>query len=178
MAGVNVSELANVVYTRLKFESNEKCGMAGYVSQNHTTKQWRGVTSSDRYRRVICVASKELKPLLSTNVLYETAMVPMRSGKGFVAVDAYPYEFKATVELTYVPKVVYELHVRFGNRDIIYSPVDGRHETVRKFSSFRRLLEKRVDIRDKDRVLERVDAEASRLVAMCEKEGHYVPDRP
>lgn len=137
------------IFTKVKFCKSEETGATvGFVSQNPITKRVCGVHADSPYPKKICLVDKKLAPDILLNVLYDVTLIPMKEKNGYVAISATPVRFKATVEVTYVPKALYKVVVRFGNKTIVFDPKDGKKDTCRNMDKCLELLEHRVDVED------------------------------
>lgn len=161
------------IYTKLKFTTSDKTNaIVGFVSQNSKTGQIRGVRQDDPHPKKICVVDRQLSCEILHNTLYDVALVPMNEKDGYVVVEATPVQFKAVIETTYVPKAIYHINVKFGNKTIQFDPKDGRKESVRKLDLCRRILETRVDVKDLPQVMEDFDDAVHNLLRKYENDGY------
>lgn len=162
----------DAVFTKLKFEKSEKTGaIVGFVSQNPKTGRINGVRQESTLPKKICVVDKHLAPDILLNVLYDVAIIPMKDKSGYVVIRACPVEFKATIITNYVKKAIYQVIVKFGNKAIIFDPKDGIQHTRRNLSACSEMLEKRVDIKDKNMVVADFLTTATRLIKRYEADG-------
>ncbi len=160
------------VKTRLKFIKSDKTGaIISFVSQNPRTGQVRGVRQEDSFPKKIAILDKKLTNEIFLNTLYEAELIPMTNKNGYVVIKADLVQFKAVVETTYLPKVIYKVEVKFGNKTIQFDPYTGRKETVRRLNQCRRLLETRLDIRNIHQVLEDFDDATFNLLKKYEQDG-------
>lgn len=164
--------LTKRIYTKLKFVKSDKTGaFVSFVSQNPVTGQIRGVRQDDPYPKKICILDKKLMCEVFLNTLYNATLIPMTDKDGYVVIEVTPVTFKAVVETTYVPKAIYQIDVKFGNKDIKFDPKDGKKESVRKLEVCRRLLETRLDIKDLGDVLDDFDSAVKELLRKYEQDG-------
>lgn len=160
------------VFTKLKFIKSEQTGaIISFVSQNPKTGQIRGVRQDEPYPKKICILDRQLVNEILLNTLYEATLIPMTNKDGYVVIEATPVQFKATIETTYVPKAVYQVVVKFGNKTIQFDPKDGRKDSVKKIADCRRILETRVDVRDLPQVLEDFEEATYNLIRKYEQDG-------
>lgn len=160
------------ISTKLKFTKSEETGATiGFISQNPVTKRICGVRQDCEYPKKICVLDKALSPDILLNVLYDVVMIPMKSKDGYIVIKATPVQFKATIETVYVPKALYQVLVRFGNKTVVFDPKDGIQETRKSLNKCRQLLEKRVDIKDIATVVEDFLTHAHHILKRYEKDG-------
>jgi hypothetical protein len=152
---MNTSEQTKKIYTKLKFVRSEKSGAyIGFVSQNLQTGRIIGVRQDSKYSKKICIIDKELANFIILDILYDVTLIPMREKNGYIVIEANPVTFKARIETTYIKKVIYKIEVKFGNKSILFDPIDGKKDSVRTIAGVREILEKRMDIQDSQQVIE------------------------
>ena len=162
------------VYTKLKFVKSDKTGAyVSFVSQNPKTGRMCGVRQDSEYPKKICVLDKNLVCDVLLNVLYDATLVPMAEKNGYVVIEVTPVQFKATIETTYVPKAIYAVEVKFGNKVVRFDPMNGKKDSVRTINGCKELLEKRVDIKDVNQVVEDFMCAATELVRRFKSDGFY-----
>lgn len=160
------------VYTKLKFTISDKTqAIVGFVSQNSKTGEIRGVRQDDPHPKKICVLDRKLAPDMLLNTLYNVTLIPMKERDGYVVVEATPVQFKATIETTYVPKAIYHIDVKFGNKKIQFDPKDGRKDSVKRLKQCRRILETRVDVKNLQDVIDDFDDATRNLLKKYENDG-------
>jgi hypothetical protein len=174
----NVGEQPKKIYTKLKFVKSEKTGAyISFVSQNPKSGRIVGVRQDSEYPKKICIIDQKLASIIMPDILYDVTLIPMKEKDGYIAIDVNPVAFKATIETTYVPKAIYKIEIKFGNKTILFDPVDGRKESVRTIPGVRAILEKRMDIKDLQQVvydfLEQVDI----LMKYYERDGVQLRQR-
>lgn len=170
----NSSAVTEKIKTKLKFVKSDVTGnYISFVSRNTKNGQIRGVRRDSEYPKKICVVDKSIAFEVMPDVLYDVVMVPMISGKGFVVISMEPSVFRATVETTYVPKAVYVVEVRFGNRKIRFDPLDGRSATVRDLGGCVEFLERRLDIMNRQQVIRDFKEAANLLLEHFHNDGFY-----
>ena len=163
--------------TRLKLIESKDGKLEGFVSR-HPNKGWLfGVRENSRYGKMICLPSDHLKGTLKPNVLYEVKLIPMRSGTGYVIVNAKQVFFTAEIKVTVVPKETYRINISFGNKNIIFDPINGRTASSNTIDGVIGILEQREEISNKKEILHTFVIEAGRLLDRVMKEGlrnrHY-----
>lgn len=162
------------VFTRVKFTKSERTGQPiGFVSQNPVNKRINGVREDSKFPKSVCIVDAKIAPEIILDVLYKVAIVPMRNKNGYITIEAEPYQFKATLEVCYVPKACYILEVKFGNQVIRFDPKDGKKDSMRTLSGCRALLEKRMDIANLADVVEEFTAAATDLIHKFRRDGFY-----
>ena len=162
------------VHTKLKFTKSEKTGAyVSFVSQNPKTGRICGVRQDSEYPKKICILDKKLMCDVLLNVLYDATLIPMAEKNGYVVIEVNPVQFKATIETTYVPKAVYVVEVKFGNKVIRFDPMDGRKDTIRTIEGCKSVLEKRVDIKDVTQVVEDFVDAATDIIRKFRNDGFY-----
>lgn len=162
------------VFTRVKFTKSERTGLPiGFVSQNPVNKRINGVRENSKFPKTVCIVDAKIAPEIIFDVLYKVAIVPMRNKNGYITIEAEPYQFKATLEVCYVPKACYVLDVKFGNQVIRFDPKDGKKDSMRTLSGCKALLEKRMDIANLSEVVEEFTAAATDLIKKYRRDGFY-----
>ena len=163
------------IFTKLKFKKSEKSGLlVGFVSQNPKTGRVKGVREDSEFPKQVCVADVSIAPDIIIGALYNVAIVPMYQKKGFIVIEATLHQFKAEIEVCYVPKACYVVNVKFGNKTIIFDPKDGCKETTRSLPAVKALLEKRIDIRNIAQVVEDFVDAANDILKKYDHDGFYV----
>lgn len=97
----------------------------------------------------------------------------MAEKNGYIVIDVTPVQFKATIETTYVPKAIYVVEVKFGNKVIRFDPMDGRKETIRTIDGCKGMLERRVDIKDITQVVDDFVEAATDIMRKFKNDGFY-----
>ena len=168
----NVSEQPKRIYTKLKFAKSEQTGAyIGFVSQNPKTGRIMGVRPDSEFPKKICIIDQKLSNLIVPNILYDVTLIPMKEKNGYIAIEATPVAFKATIETSYVPKAIYKVEVKFGNKTILFDPVDGKKDSVRTITGVREILEKRMDIENLQDVISDFSEAADLLMKHYNSDG-------
>ena len=168
----NQKEQPIKVQTKLKFVKSEKTGaIVSFVSQNPKTGRICGVRQDSQYPKKICILDKKLVSEVLLNVLYDVTMIPMTEKNGYVVIEMTPVEFKATISTTYVKKAIYRVEVKFGNKTIVFDPLDGKKDTIRTLKGCLSVLEKRVDIKDVTQVVADFQESANKLLNYMRADG-------
>jgi len=137
--------------TRLKFyEQVNAEGLIGFVREMGSTLI--GVPETDKHPKKVVLLSPELNVDIIPNALYDCTVRPMKSGKGYVVVEAELHTFPAVIETIYIPKVEYKITVKFGNKTIIYDIIRGRSIHSGTINGVGAVLAKRYDILDREEV--------------------------
>jgi hypothetical protein len=146
----------NRIKTKLKFVKSDRSGSwVGFVSINPKSGCIKGVREKDRTPKKVCIVSHELACVIEPNVLYDVEMIPMqRSEKGYIVMKATPHAFEAKVSSFVVKDATYRVEVKFGNKTIVYDPVEGRKDTMRSIDGVAKLLEHRKDIQNITQVID------------------------
>lgn len=161
-------------FTRVKFTKSEKTGLPiGFVSQNPVNKRLNGVREDSKFSKSVCIVDAKIAPEIVFNVLYKVALVPMHNKNGYIVIDAELYQFKATIEVTYVPKACYIVEIKFGNQVIRFDPKDGKKDSMRTLSGCKALLEHRLDIANVVEVVEEFVAAATDIIKKFQRDGFY-----
>ncbi len=166
--------------TQLKFAESEETGeLIGFVSRRSKTQKLIGVHEDSPFGKKICVLSEELKkapvPIVK-NKLYIVEMKPMHNGCGYVVVSAKPKLFPAQIETFIVPKSIYKVTVRFGNKTVYFDPKDGNRSSSRTLTGVINLLREREDIQDVELVIGDLSRQAAALVRRMEDDGYIFPE--
>ena len=157
---------------KTRTDDNEKTvAYVSFVSQNPKTGRICGVRQDSEYPKKICILDKKLMCDVLLNVLYDSTLIPMAEKNGYVVIEVNPVQFKATIETTYVPKAVYVVEVKFGNKIIRFDPMDGRKDTIRTIDGCKSVLEKRVDIKDVTQVVEDFVDAATDIIRKFRNDG-------
>lgn len=168
----NQKEQPIKVQTKLKFVKSEKTGaIVSFVSQNPKTGRICGVRQDSQYPKKICILDKKLVSEVLLNVLYDVTMIPMTEKNGYMVIEMTPVEFKATISTTYVKKAIYRVEVKFGNKTIVFDPLDGKKDTIRTLKGCLSVLEKRVDIKDITQVVADFQESANKLLNYMRADG-------
>lgn len=166
--------------TQLKFAESEETGeLIGFVSRRSKTQKLMGVYEDSPFGKKICVLAKELKNALVPivkNKLYIVEMKPMHSGRGYVVVSAKEKLFPAQIETFVVPKSIYKVTVKFGNKTVYFDPKDGNSSSSRTLRGVIKLLRERKDILDVELVIVDFTKQAVMLVRRMEDDGYIFPE--
>lgn len=109
------------IITNIKFYkgvSNVENKIYGFVTKHEG--HWRGCRVDTEKKKVVLVDPQFEKDIVP-NVLYRCSLIPMKSGGGFIAIEATPCKAKAHLEITQNagrPKLI----VSFGYKRMIYDP--------------------------------------------------------
>lgn len=172
------------IRTKLKFIKSERNGaLISFVSQNPVNGVVCGVRQDSPFPKKIVIIDKDLSSSILINVLYDCVLIPMTpivtknaEGEdeefipGYIAIEATPMQFKATVTTRYVRGSRYQVEVSFGNKIIRFDPFRGLKESVKSLPACRAVLEKRCDVKDLLEVVESFDAAATELVAQMKQD--------
>lgn len=103
-----------------------------------------------------------------------TPVLNKRTGEnhipGYIAIEANPVQFKATVSTNYIRGVKYNIEVSFGNKVIRFDPFRGQKESVKSLPACRAVLEKRCDVKDLMQVVADFEAAAISLVDLMKED--------
>lgn len=163
------------VFTMLKFELSEKDNQSyiGYASQNTKTGKVNGVRVDSHYPKRVCIVDAKLNYLIIPGVLYRVTLIPMKSKQGYIVIEAEPYQFRATIKTNYIPKTQYQVEVCFGQRKIVFDPLDGRKSCRNSIQGVVEQLSKRFDIMDLQSVISAFEIQANNLRDKFIKDGCY-----
>lgn len=144
------------IKTKLKFvKSNRTGAWVGFVSINPKNGCIKGVREESEEPKKVCVVSHDIACIIEPNVLYDVEMIPMKSPeRGYIVVEANPHAFEAKISTFVVKNATYRVEVKFGNKTIIYDPVEGRKDSVRSIDGVLQILEYRKDINNLPQVID------------------------
>lgn len=179
------------VHTKLKFIKSDKNGaFISFVSQNPVNGIVCGVRQDSPYPKKIVIIDRKLANSLLLNVLYDCVLIPMtpivkNAGTeneetfipGYIAIEATPVQFKATVTTKYVRGSKYQVEVCFGNKIIRFDPFRGQKETVKSLPACLAVLEKRCDVRDIMYVVESFNSAANELVELMKQDMREIHNK-
>ncbi|MDR1716075.1 MAG: hypothetical protein LBS20_09525 [Prevotella sp.] len=162
--------------SQIKFARSEETGeLIGFVSRHSKTKKLKGVREDSIFGKKICVLSEDLKGLVVPNILYDVELKGMHQSNGYVVVSAMPVLFKARVDTVIVTKSIYQVNISFGNKTIYFDPVSGKSPSSKTVEGALCIINERMDIMDKEKVIEDFSKQALMLVQRMEKDGYYFP---
>lgn len=173
------------ICTKLKFIKSDKNGaLISFVSQNPVTNVVCGVRQESPYPKKIVITAHKIAKEILVNVLYDCVLIPMtkvlneNTGEyyvpGYVAIEATPVQFKATVTTKYIRGIQYLVEVSFGNKVIRFDPFRGRQESVKSFPACKAVLEKRCDVKDLMDVIEDFEIAAFNIVQLMKQDMRQI----
>lgn len=176
------------IRTKLKFIKSEKNGaLISFVSQNPVNGVVCGVRQDSPYPKKIVIIDREMSSNILTNVLYDCVLIPMtqvqnkKTGEnhipGYIAIEATPVQFKATVTTKYVRGSVYQVEVSFGNKVIRFDPFRGQKESVKSLPACLAVLEKRCDVKDLMSIVENFNMAAIELVDQLKQDMREIHNK-
>lgn len=176
-----VGKAVEKIRTKLKFIKSDRNGaLISFVSQNPVNKVVCGVRQDSPYPKKIVIIDREIAHNLIVDMLYDCVLIPMtavqnpKTGEmhipGYIAIEATPVQFKATVTTKYIRGVKYNVEVSFGNKVIRFDPFRGIKETTKSLNACRAVLEKRCDVRDIMDVVDDFNTAASNLLALMKRD--------
>jgi hypothetical protein len=152
---MKTSEQPRKIYTKLKFVRSDETGAyIGFVSQQPKTSRIVGVRQDSEYPKKICIIDRELSNLIIPNILYDVTLIAMKEKNGYIVVEATPVAFKAVIETTYIKTAIYKIEIKFGNKTILFDPVNAKKDSVRTIAGVKKILEKRMDIQNLQQVID------------------------
>lgn len=158
--------------SRIKFRRCKETGeIIGLVSRKPNDQRLKGVTEKCPFGKKVCVLSEDLKGKVEPGILYDVELKEMHNKKGFVVVSATPRLFKATLETTIKPKIVYKITISFGHKVIYFDPKHGKTAFSRTLEGVLEVLNGRQDIENKEQVVEDFKKEAEMLLAQMQADG-------
>ncbi len=102
----------------------------------------------------------------------EEAFIP-----GYIAVEASPVQFKATITTKYIRGSQYQVEACFGNKVIRFDPFRGKQETIKSLPACLAVLEKRYDVRDIMFVVENFTAAANELLSILKQDMREIHNK-
>lgn len=177
------------IRTKLKFIKSEKNGaLISFVSQNPVTDIVCGVRQDSPYPKKIVIIDREMAHNILVNVLYDCVLIPMtpvfneKTGEknhipGYIAIEANPVQFKATVTTKYIRGIKYNVEVSFGNKVIRFDPFRGQKESLKSLPACRAILEKRCDVKDLMEVVEDFEVAALNLLELMKQDMRQIHNK-
>lgn len=176
------------ITTKLKFTKSEKNGaLISFVSQNPVNNVVCGVRQDSPYPKKIVIIDREKANNILTNVLYDCTLIPMtpvlneKTGEnhipGYIAIEATPVQFKATVTTKYIRGIKYMVEVSFGNKTIRFDPFRGKKESVKSLAACRAILEKRYDVQNLLEVVEDFEMAAINIVELMKQDMRQIHNK-
>ena len=157
--------------TKIKFQKSERTGsMVGFVTQR-TDGVIIGVRESSHHPKKICILSPELMGYILPDTLYDVKITPMKHKKAYIVLEAVPTQFNAYIETSYVPKALYQVTVKFGNKSIDFDPHEGIKKSVYSIDSCVELISKRLDIKNVEQVCQDFMIAAKNLLNRYRNDG-------
>lgn len=161
------------VFAAVRFRPSErnKSELISTVSVNTRTGRIRGVDAHSDKLKCIVIPTEQVRSQLVKGLLYDVALTPMSNGKvGYVAIDAAPHMFKATVRSIYEPRRVYQVKVEFGAKTFIYDPLEGKQPHTNTIEGFLEALGRRLDIYRLPAILAEAECQARIILHYFDKE--------
>lgn len=182
--GAGVEKIA----TKLKFTKSDKNGaLISFVSQNPVNNVVCGVRQDSPYPKKIVIIDREKANNILTNVLYDCTLIPMtpvlneKTGEnhipGYIAIEATPVQFKATVTTKYIRGIKYMVEVSFGNKIIRFDPFRGKRESVKSLPACRAILEKRCDVQNLLEVVEDFEMAAVNIIELMKHDMRQIHNK-
>lgn len=161
------------IYTKLKFIRSDVSGSpVSFVSKHLDTGRIYGVRQDSKYPKKVCIVDKAIADQIMLNALYNCTLVPMTEKNGYVVISAEPVQFRAKINSTYIKGNVYVVEVKFGNKTIRFDPFCGRKESVKNLKECKRVLERRIDIKNVMQVAEDFERAAIAMVRIMENDKY------
>lgn len=169
----------NNIKTKLKFVRSDRTGSwVGFISVNTKNGCVRGVREDAKEPKKVCVVAHELSDIIEPNALYDVELTPMKNQKaGFIVKKAVPHMFEARISSTIVKNAVYLVEIKFGNKTIIFDPLDGRQDCVRTIEGVIEILQYRKDVKNLLQVISDFKLVANNIVAAYESDGYFYGKR-
>lgn len=176
------------IRTKLKFIKSEKNGaLISFVSQNPVNNVVCGVRQDSPYPKKIVIIDREMANNILVNILYDCVLIPMtptlneKTGEnhipGYIAIEANPVQFKATVTTKYIRGIKYMVEVSFGNKVICFDPFKGQKESVKSLPACRAVLEKRYDVKNLMDVVESFEVAAHNLLDLLKEDMRQIHNK-
>ena len=166
----------NKIKTKLKFVRSDRTGAwVGFISINTKDGSIKGVREDAEGPKKVCVVTHELADIVEPGVLYDVELIPMKNANaGYIVVKAEPHAFEARITSSVVKNAVYLVEIKFGNKTIIFDPLDGRKDSVRTIDGVIGVLQYRKDIKDLLQVIDDFKHAAKSVMTAFKKDGHCV----
>lgn len=159
-------------FSHLKFVESDRTGLkVAFVSRNPVTGRLRGVSESEKCRKSVVVADGSISDRIKIGALYRVALVEMYGGRGYIAIDVEDMIYNAHVEINYIPRVSYSVHVVYGNRKITYMVNASEDSDMPGLEQVRHHIKTHEKIRNKKRVLADFNEAVADLTERYEKDG-------
>lgn len=176
------------IVTKLKFTKSDKNGaLISFVSQNPVNNVVCGVRQDSPYPKKIVIIDREKANNILTNVLYDCTLIPMtpvlneKTGEnhipGYIAIEATPVQFKATVTTKYIRGIKYMVEVSFGNKIIRFDPFRGKRESVKSLPACRAILEKRCDVQNLLEVVEDFEMAVVNIIELMKHDMRQIHNK-
>ena len=176
------------IRTKLKFIKSEKNGaLISFVSQNPVNNVACGARQDSPYPKKIVIIDREMANNILVNILYDCVLIPMtptlneKTGEnhipGYIAIEANPVQFKATVTTKYIRGIKYMVEVSFGNKVIRFDPFKGQKESVKSLPACRAVLEKRYDVKDLMDTVESFEEAALNLLDLLKEDMRQIHNK-
>lgn len=177
------------ICTKLKFIKSKRNGaLISFVSQNPVNNVVCGVRQDSPYLKKIVIIDRELSNSILINVLYDCVLIPMtpiiKHGEtedefipGYIAIEANPVQFHATVTTKYVYGSTYQVEASFGNKIIRFDPFRGQKESVKSLPACLAVLEKRCDVKNLLDVVESFNIAAIGLVEQLKQDMREIHNK-
>lgn len=176
------------IRTKLKFIKSEKNGaLISFVSQNPVNNVVCRVRQDSPYPKKIVIIDREMANNILVNILYDCVLIPMtptlneKTGEnhipGYIAIEANPVQFQATVTTKYIRGIKYMVEVSFGNKVIRFDPFKGQKESVKSLPACRAVLEKRYDVKDLMDVVESFEVAAHNLLDLLKEDMRQIHNK-
>ena len=156
---------------KLKFsKSAQSDNMCGFVKRSDTSGLLVGCNEEPGNSKIV-IAHKSIAGDILPHVLYHTKVTPMQTKKGYVAMAIRPVQYKCRIETSYVPKAIYAVEATWGRMKITFAPLNGDKPSNRDLSKLLSILEKRVDIEAREKVIREFTDAACAILKMLERDG-------
>ena len=171
MSKDTVSKEPLILTTKIKFQKSQRTeSLVGFVTQR-TDGVIIGVRENSHHPKKICVLDSKLTGYILPDTLYDVKITPMPKKKAYIVLEAVPTQFNAYIETSYVPKALYKIEVKFGNKTIVFDPHEGVKKSVSSMDECAELIRKRVDIRDVEQVVRDFKIAAKNLLNRYRNDG-------
>lgn len=156
------------IKTNIKFKQNERGAFYGFVTKNERGS-WRGCNENSDARKKIVFVDEHEETDIITGALYQVTLIPMASGKGFIALNAKLVQFDAKIN-TEVEEHTYRVTVQFGQKTIVYDPT-SKNTKKNNIQTIANLLRSRIDLKSKDAVAEEFLDSACLLLSIYKRQN-------
>lgn len=145
--------MAQHIKTNIKFSTgiaHDSSRLCGFVTK--VNGSWKGCRADDKCKKKIVFIDYKTVNNVIPNMLYQCVLIPMKKDGGFIAISAELVTFEATIYTKY-NYGRFTVHVRFGNKCIVYDS-ESDDNRKRDINLIANRLRKRIDLKNSNEVVE------------------------